>query len=268
VGSVEPLRVDPVDVAHRLGKIARGRPDEQVVVVSHEAVRMNLDPESHRSLGEQAKEPNSIFGGAEDRATFQAAVGDVVPGAGKGDAKRSRHGRGSGGPKDAPDHPASRTIRGTDRMPRRSASATSSGPPESDVVIRPFEGGEERVLVEGATVPVFSPDGRMLAFAGGRTPSGRIGVVAVDGGEPRWLTTSGTWPTWMPDGREIAYADRTSEGPQVARAVSIDGGKPRAISPDRWPETNFPFSIDPRTGRILTTNMGDANSSLWLAEYD
>jgi Tol biopolymer transport system component len=139
---------------------------------------------------------------------------------------------------------------------------------KTDVVIRPFEGGEERVLVEGGTVPVFSPDGRMLAFAGGRTTSGRIGVVAVDGGEPRWLTTSGTWPTWMPDGREVAYTDRTSDGPQIARAVPVEGGEPRTLSSYRWPGTNYPFTIDPQTGRILSTNAKGGNPSIWLAEYD
>jgi len=138
----------------------------------------------------------------------------------------------------------------------------------TDIVLRPLEGGEERVTVQDATLPAFSPDGRHLAFAGGRTPAGRIGVLDLETGERRWLTDSGTWPAWMPDGRAIAYAGRSEEGPQVARVVSLDGRHDDSLSDYRWSGSDYPFSIDPRTGRILATNSSGERSTIWLAEYD
>jgi Tol biopolymer transport system component len=134
-------------------------------------------------------------------------------------------------------------------------------------VVRELRGEAERVLVADATLPRFSPDGGRLAFARSRAYAGGVGVVELAGGEPRWLTDSGTWPEWLPDGRGLAYADVGPEGTQLARRVGLDGGAPQPLGRYRWRSTHFPFALD-RSGRTLvTTDDGDARSTLWLAEY-
>jgi len=137
-----------------------------------------------------------------------------------------------------------------------------------DVVVRSLATGEERVLVEDATLPVFSPDGRSVAVARTRSYNGGIGVVATDGGEVRWLTGSGTWPVWMPDGSAIAFADHHGDEGQQAWTVSPAGGSPRRIDAVAWNEIHHPFDIDPRTGAIVTTDGAPGRTTLWLAEYD
>lgn len=58
--------------------------------------------------------------------------------------------------------------------------------------------------------PVWSPDGKMIAFVstrGGKDASTNIWVMSSDGTTPRQLTSRGTndRPTWSPDGTKIAF---------------------------------------------------------------
>jgi Tol biopolymer transport system component len=138
----------------------------------------------------------------------------------------------------------------------------------SEIVVRPLRDGNARVVAENATLPTFSPDGTHLAFSGSRAYTGRIGVVALDTGERRWLTDSGTWPVWLPDGTAIAYADRVESGPQVARVVSMDGTRDEPLNDYRWNGSNYPFSFDPASADLVTTNNLEGAMRIWLAEYD
>ena len=60
--------------------------------------------------------------------------------------------------------------------------------------------------------PVWSPDGRRLAFIGGETrdPSGggTLYTIGADGSDRRILAYTESWiaPTWSPDGEELAFA--------------------------------------------------------------
>jgi Tol biopolymer transport system component len=63
------------------------------------------------------------------------------------------------------------------------------------VLVRPLEGGDARLVVRNGFGPVWSPDGRYLAFTrytecGEAVCAGRIFVVRADGGRPRAV-----WPT-------------------------------------------------------------------------
>ena len=139
---------------------------------------------------------------------------------------------------------------------------------EQQIVVRSLDDGSEPVVIDNATLPCFSPDGQLLAFAAARSYSGRIGVVDLSGDRsPRWLTPSGSWPTWLPSGQEIAYADKHTDGNQRAWATPVSGGEPRLLGEYVWNGGHYPFAVDP-SGAIVSTDSRMGLSTLWLAEYD
>ena len=95
----------------------------------------------------------------------------------------------------------------------------------------------------GASLPVFSPDGKRIVFhatpPGGSAPD--LYIMDVDGSNPRRITTppdSDTTPTWSPSGTQIAFtSDRTgkaqiyimnADGSNVRRLPIPDGEADRA----------------------------------------
>ncbi|WP_198683337.1 amidohydrolase family protein [Peristeroidobacter agariperforans] len=76
-------------------------------------------------------------------------------------------------------------------------------------------GGQARPLMTGAAFdanPVFSPDGRQLAFISDRSGANNLWVADADGSHPRQISQDDgavmwTGPSWSPDGQYI-YASR------------------------------------------------------------
>src|SRR5690606_36437164 len=76
--------------------------------------------------------------------------------------------------------------------------------------------GQARQLTSDAapdTAPVFSPDGKRIAFVSKRDADtqNQIYVIPTDGGEARRVTnvpTGASLPKWFPDGRRIAFVTR------------------------------------------------------------
>jgi dipeptidyl aminopeptidase/acylaminoacyl peptidase len=86
----------------------------------------------------------------------------------------------------------------------------------TDLWLVPLDGGAPRPLTTDAasdSSPVFSPDGRRVAFVSkrGDDKESQIYVIAVDGGEARRVTnvpTGADTPKWFPDGKRIAFVSR------------------------------------------------------------
>jgi tricorn protease len=85
-------------------------------------------------------------------------------------------------------------------------------------------------------MPVFSPDGRMLAFSSNRHGSYDVFVVPVEGGRPRRLTfdsASDFVNGWSPDGKNVLFTSlRDVEFPLSSElyTVPVEGGRGRRIS--------------------------------------
>src|SRR6516164_5141376 len=63
------------------------------------------------------------------------------------------------------------------------------------------------------TYPVFSPDGRFIAFSSNRRGSYDVFVVAAQGGKPRRLTYDSAADLvcgWSPDGQHVLFASARS----------------------------------------------------------
>ena len=89
------------------------------------------------------------------------------------------------------------------------------------------------IFRDGAYLPVFSPDGRQIAFAATAEGAGAqdIFVMNADGTNRRRITThpdSDTTPTWSPSGTQIAFtSDRTGK-PQIY-IMNVDGSGLRRL---------------------------------------
>jgi Tol biopolymer transport system component len=78
---------------------------------------------------------------------------------------------------------------------------------------KPVSGGSpERLVDVPAREPVFSPDGKMIAYVEDKdlgSGGGGLWVVPADRGVPTRVATAGnaSSPVWSPDGRMLAFVD-------------------------------------------------------------
>jgi Tol biopolymer transport system component len=91
---------------------------------------------------------------------------------------------------------------------------------KDDIVITDPEDNREirriTVPLSGVTTPVFSPDGKRLAFTGLDGGLSDLFTINVDGTDLKRLTNdkyADLHPTWSPDGKTIAFA--TDRGPET-----------------------------------------------------
>ncbi|HEY7427151.1 MAG TPA: MdsD protein, partial [Gemmataceae bacterium] len=84
--------------------------------------------------------------------------------------------------------------------------------------------------------PVFSPDGRTIAFSSNRHGSYDIYVVPVQGGRPRRLTFDSATDmvcSWTPDGKQVLFAStRSTTFPHSYElfTVPVEGGMARRLT--------------------------------------
>ena len=116
--------------------------------------------------------------------------------------------------------------------------------------------------------PVWSPDGKWIAFVSDRTgeeyegsSNKDIWFIPADGGSVRQLTTQphqDTYPQWSPDGKTIAYlrTDKPYAQPDIY-LVSSEGGEHKCITAkvDRIPR-GFKWSPDGRYIYYSTSDLG------------
>src|SRR5262245_43789273 len=88
---VEALSVDAVQVLHSAGDVRSGRLEEEVVVVPHQAVRVDPPGGAVDDEGEERQEQATVGSVAIDGCAVDSARRDVVHGAGEADAGRPGH---------------------------------------------------------------------------------------------------------------------------------------------------------------------------------
>ncbi len=128
--------------------------------------------------------------------------------------------------------------------------------------------------------PVFSPDGKALAFTSTRNGGYDVFVVPVHGGKPRRLTfdsASDIVNGWSPDGKSILFSStRSTAFPPSYElyTVPVEGGRVRRVSAAEGREGVF----SPRGDQIAYVRgpgtwyrkgyRGSSNDDIWLSDAD
>jgi eukaryotic-like serine/threonine-protein kinase len=129
--------------------------------------------------------------------------------------------------------------------------------------------GPERAVSTSSLMdrfPVFSPDGRLIAFCSARSgETMEIWVAAADGSHARELThdmgSMQCGPAWAPDGRTIAFRSGAQDSQAHIWTIDVEGGNLRQITTrlgkGGWPSWS-------RDGAwIYYGDLGATGSNIW-----
>jgi Tol biopolymer transport system component/serine/threonine protein kinase len=172
-------------------------------------------------------------------------------------------------------------------VPTQPVAATASAPPDSgrkrtlifasvatflllgSLIASRYLGGSREQFELGVTqqitndlgaeiTPALSPDGKMLAYAGGDPTNPSIFVRQVGGG-PAIRLARGIAPQWSPDGSKLVYVDSAG----IAMVPALGGSPSRLI---RGSDTTYTTSpIWSHDGRSLAYTVDNA---IWIADAD
>lgn len=138
-----------------------------------------------------------------------------------------------------------------------------------DIWTVPASGGDARLLVAHADYesrPLYSPDGKYLAFSSTRTGNGDVYLLTLDSGELRRLTydDGAESPTaWSHDSRMVYFQSTTKDiaGMNDLFRVNIQGGTPMPVTADRY-ASEF-FGMPSPDGRLLAFSARGISAAQW-----
>lgn len=131
-------------------------------------------------------------------------------------------------------------------------------------------GGEASLLVSHTaheSRPLYSPDGKHLAFVSTRTGDGDIYLLALDTGEVKRITFTDTpehLDAWSRDSQWIYFHSSGADIAQMSDVfrVRASGGTPTPVAADRY--ANEFFAAPSADGKIIAINArGIANRQWW-----
>jgi tricorn protease len=138
-----------------------------------------------------------------------------------------------------------------------------------DIWTVPASGGEARLLVshpDNESRPLYSPDGKYLAFASSRSGNGDIYLLALETGTIKRLTYDDgaeVLNAWSRDGKMVYFqsTSRDISGMNDIYRVPVTGGTPMAITADRY--ANEFYGMPSPDGKTLAFSARGIASNQW-----
>jgi len=138
-----------------------------------------------------------------------------------------------------------------------------------DIWTVPAEGGTAQLLVSHPATeskPLFSPDGKLLAFGSNRTGNGDIYLLELTSGNVRRLTFDDggeNLDAWSRDGAWLYFSSNARDiaGMNDIYRVAATGGTPMQVSADRY---TTEFQAAPLAdGSIIFAARGNSSGQWW-----
>jgi Tol biopolymer transport system component len=134
----------------------------------------------------------------------------------------------------------------------------------------PARGGDARLLVSHPATesrPLFSPDGKRLAFTSTRTGNGDVYVLAIATGEVTRLTfddASELVSGWSADSQSVLFQSSSHEisGMLDVYRVNVDGSTPMPVAADRY-TTEYFGAPAPAGEAVAITARANAGAQWW-----
>jgi tricorn protease len=134
----------------------------------------------------------------------------------------------------------------------------------------PARGGDARLLVSHPATesrPLFSPDGKRLAFTSTRTGNGDVYVLTLASGDVTRLTFDDANELvcgWSADGQSVLFQSSSHEisGMLDVYRVGVDGGTPMPVAADRY-TTEYFGAPAPSGDAVAITARANAGSQWW-----
>src|SRR5579864_841326 len=140
------------------------------------------------------------------------------------------------------------------------AYLSSAAGPSPDIWVQQIGGGKAIQIThekQGASSPVFSPDGTQVAYAA----RGAIYEVPALGGDPRLITVDGLGPLYTREGSTIVFV-RVVEASFCLFTIPRMGGTPVAIYPEMRLASTPVVSPDGSTLLVLASRPGRQGQDL------
>src|SRR5438034_890603 len=118
----------------------------------------------------------------------------------------------------------------------------------------------------GSVDPIWSPDGKRIAYANFHSGRSEVFVINVVGTGETQLTTDGGFPgAWSPDGTRIAFAN-SSDGDDEIFLMNPDGSGVTRLTDNTF--RDFPTAWSPNGAQILFQSDRDGDEELYVMNTD